>query len=103
MARAKSRFQDDETNKDLGQHLVDAEKALGRAMDLCVRVIRERDGSRSIRAKHVRRDIGRALDSINAVKSISGSRAVDIDLMPEDQRAEISRQKRAEKRTESNA
>ena len=101
MARARSHFHNDKANQEISQHLRDAERALSRAMDMCVRVSRGREGVRSLTAKHVRRDIGRALDSIRAIRPIRDTGVSDIDLLSEDQRAEMSRQKKAD-RKESN-
>ena len=101
MARARSHFHNDKTNQEISQHLRDAERALARAMDMCIRVSKSRDGVRSMTAKHVRRDIGRALDSIRSIRPIRDTGVSDIDLISEDQRAEMSRQKKADRKESS--
>jgi hypothetical protein len=99
VGRLRARLARAEEDRELSRHLAEAERALGRAMGACSKVVRNgggRYGTRSaIRARENLRTIRKSLSLIqNIGQMVPAIDTGDQDLLPEQELAAMARQRR---------
>ncbi len=99
MGRLRARLMRAEEDREIHQHLAEAERALGRAAGTCGKMIRSgggRYGSRSaIRARENLRMIRKSLSLIQHIgQMVPAIDMRDQDMLPESELAAIAQQKR---------